>query len=308
MLATLSRRLILRKGKVGGVSMRSLLCKMATGWARNRGFVIPFIGILSCWNACAELKVVPLRSKMPLLFGGGTRSVEMAFENPTEKPIEVVVRTRVFQVSENVTVPVGTVREWKKLQVAGRQTVIESTPVELPEVKTESRFLLQWMDQDAKPLASIHMFVYPTNVLLELGSFCQKKPLGIFDPADDLKPVLKALRLEFEDLEDRGLAYYDGPLAILGPFLERTQMPETLPKTIQDKVEKGTTIVWIQPATIRGWEPRTRFVHRGTGVAAITEASNASGFSRSAEAQLNLLRLVRLAMKPELLNSMDLHK
>jgi hypothetical protein len=85
-------------------------------------------------------------------------------------------------------------------------------------------------------------------------------------------------------------------------------MPETLPKTIQDRVEKGTTIVWIQPQTTRGLQPTTRFVHRGTAVAAITEASNASGFSQSAEAQLNLLRLVRLAMKPELLTSMELHK
>lgn len=285
--------------------MRSFLRQVATSWDRNRGVVLPAIGILSCWNACAELKVVPLRAKMPLLFGGGARSVETAFENPTAKPIEVIVRTRLFQVSENMTVPVGAVREWKKLQVAGRQTVIESTPVELPEVKNETRFLLQWMDADAKLLGSIHMFAYPTNVLQELGAFCQKKPLGILDPADELKPVLKALRLEYEDLEDRGLAYFDGPLAILGPFHKRAQMPETLPKTIQDKMEKGTTIIWIQPQTIRGLEPKTRFVQRGAAVAAITEASNASGFSQSAEAQLNLLQLVRLAMKPELLTSIE---
>ncbi|HYV26504.1 MAG TPA: hypothetical protein VFA77_03165, partial [Candidatus Eisenbacteria bacterium] len=78
---------------------------------------------------------------MPLLFGGGTRSVEMAFENTAAKPIEFDVRTRLFQVAQSSTVPIGEARQWKKLQVAGAQTVIEPTPVELPEVKTETRFL-----------------------------------------------------------------------------------------------------------------------------------------------------------------------
>jgi len=245
---------------------------------------------------------------MPLLFGGGTRSLEIAFENTTAKPIETDVRTRLFQVAQGTTIPLGDIRAWKKLQVGGRQTVIEPTPVELPDVRSESRFLLQWIDAEAKVLGSIQMFAYPTNVLRELGTFCEKKPLGVLDPADDLKPVLKALRIEFEDLEARGLAYYDGPLAILGPFRERTQMPETLPKTIQDKVEKGTTIVWIQPQTVRGLEPTTRFINRGAAVVAITDAPHASGFAQSAEAQLNLLQLVRLAMKPELLTSIDPHK
>ena len=298
MLATLSRGLLLCKGKVGD-DMRTF---------GSRSLALPLLGVLSCWNACAELKILPLRSKMPLLFGGGTRSLEATFENHTAKPIEVAVRTRLFQVAQNTTVPIGNTREWKTLQVAERQTIIESVPVELPDIRTETRFVLQWIDANEKLLGSILMFAYPTNLLSELGAFCDKKPLGIVDPANEIKPVLKALRLEFEDLEDRGLAYYDGPLAILGPFRDQTQMPETLPKTIQDKIEKGTAIIWIQPQTIRGLEPITRFVHRGGAVAAITEASNASGFSQSAEAHLNLLRLVRLAMKPELLTTIEVNK
>ena len=187
------------------MSMRSLPRKVAISWVCSQGCVLSAIGILCCWNACAELKIVPLRSKMPLLFGGGTRSLEIAFENTTAKPIETDVRTRLFQVAQGTTIPLGDIRAWKKLQVGGRQTVIEPTPVELPDVRSESRFLLQWIDAEAKVLGSIQMFAYPTNVLRELGTFCEKKPLGVLDPADGLAShpqgpgLKKGIRRVFEE-------------------------------------------------------------------------------------------------------------
>jgi len=73
---------------------------------------------------------------------------------------------------------------------------------------------------------------------------------------------------------------------------------------VEQNAQAGVGIVWINPAGQVRLEPVTRFFQRGRGVVAVTDAG-AIGNLTTPQGQLNLLRLARFAVKPELLTSAD---
>ncbi len=187
------------------------------------------------------------------VFAGGERPVAVTFHNPADRPVGTVLRTQIYQAGFATVVPLGEPRHWKELEVLPRQTVVESTWLAFPAVKKETRFLVQWLDEKSKILGSAEVMAYPTNLLEALKPMAGEKPLGVLDPLNQLKPLLKGLSVDFEDLTDNGLRSFSGKLAIIGPFQSKTQMYEGLADQIQSLARRGTAIVWVQaPPEKRG--------------------------------------------------------
>ena len=125
-------------------------------------------------------------------------------------------------------------------------------------------------------------------------------PLGVLDPQNQLKPLLKSAAVEYQDLEDYALGDYKGKLAILGPFQSKAQMHEGLPDRIKALAEKGVAVVWIQPPPENraGLKPSYYTVPQDKGAVVVVQASLVARLAETPEAQLKLIALARLALRP----------
>ena len=249
--------------------------------------------------ALAQLEVVP--DKEPLqVFAGEGRRIAVQFRNPSGSPVEANVHTSLYQASSATAMPIGEA-PWMKLEVLPAQTVLESASLTFPPIKAETRFLVQWLEGTNKVVGTTEVLAYPTNLLKELEGLAGEQPLGVLDPANQLKPLLKAAAVECQDLEDTGLEDYHGKLAIIGPFKTRAQMQEGLANRVKTLAGKGGGVVWIQPPPEKreGFKPSFYTVREAKGAVVVVQAGLVANLAEHPQAQLNLIALARLALHPE---------
>ena len=244
--------------------------------------------------ARAQLQVLP--DKEPLrVFAGEGRRITVLFHNPGTSPVTADLRTRLYQTSSATAVLLGEA-PWKKLEVLPGQTVLESATLTFPAVKAETRFLVQWLEGTNKVVGTTEVLVYPPDLLKDLKSLAGEEPLGVLDPQNQLKPLLKAAAVECQDLEETGLEDYHGKLAIIGPFQSRAQMPEGCRNRIKALAEKGVAVVWIQPPPEKRQELKPSFytVPEGKGAVVVVQAELVANLPENPQAQLNLIHFARL--------------
>ncbi|MDB6021657.1 MAG: hypothetical protein JWQ04_1514 [Pedosphaera sp.] len=253
--------------------------------------------------ASAQLQVVP-EHETQCVFAGTPRNIEVIWRNDGDKPIAVPVHLQVYQASSATVMEVGSSLDWKQLDLLPHQTVVETVSLTFPPVKTGTRFLIRWLDEISKVLGHSDLIVYPTNLLDALEPLTERKPVGVFDPQNQLKPLLKAAALEFEDLEFTGLKRFSGKLAILGPFPAKTSEPQALARNIAELANSGVAVVWIKPPPAIGpeLEPAVYSVRLGHGAVSVVQAHVVTNLADSPLAQLNLIRSAELAVKPDLLS------
>lgn len=142
---------------------------------------------------------------------------------------------------------------------------------------------------------------YLPDLLKELKPLAGDDPLGVLDPQNQLKPLLKAAAVEFQDLEDSGLENCHGKLAIIGPFQSRGQMRESLPNSLKALARKGVAVVWLQPPPEKRQELMPTFytVLEGKGAVVVVQAGLVADLAEKPQSQLNLILLARLALHPE---------
>jgi hypothetical protein len=237
-------------------------------------------------------------------FPGEARPVAVKFHNPADKPVEIDLRTQLYQASSTTVIPLGKPQDWKKLQVLPGQTVLESTLLTFPSVKNGTHFLVQWLDETNKALGKADVMVYPTNLLRALEPMAGKSPLGVYDPQNQLKPLLKGLAVEFEDLADAGLDGFSGNLAIIGPFQSQTQMHEGLTNHIRALAKKGKAIVWIQAPPEKQekqdkLQPSFYSVPEKEIAVMIVQPDLVADLPENPKSQLNLIYFCQLALHPE---------
>jgi hypothetical protein len=128
-----------------------------------------------------------------------------------------------------------------------------------------------------------------------------EQPLGVFDPQNQLRPLLKDAGIEIVDLEDSGLGDFSGKLAIIGPFQTRAQMREGLAGQIMRMADKGVAVVWLPPSGPRreGIMPSFYTVLEGKGAVVVVEPGMVRDLPQNPRAQLNLIRFAELATHPE---------
>jgi len=233
-------------------------------------------------------------------FTGEGRQISDRFRNPGANPVAVDLHTRLHQASSGITAPLGEA-SWKKLTVLPGQTVLEAAPMTFPPVKAETRFLVQWLDGTNQVIGITEVLGYPPDLLKELKPLAGDDPLGVLDPQNQLKPLLKAAAVEFQDLEDTGLENYHGKLAIIGPFQSRGQMREDLPSSLKALARKGVAVVWLQPPPEKRQELKPTFYTalEGKGAVVVVQAGLVADLAEKPAAQLNLIQLARLALHPE---------
>jgi hypothetical protein len=179
--------------------------------------------------------------------------------------------------------------------------VLESAVLTFPRVKAETPFLVQWRDGAGRVIGVTEVLVYPPDLLKDLGPLAGDEAIGVFDPQNRLKPLLKATAVVYQDLEDTGLKAYSGKLVIVGPFQSRAQIQEGLSSHAKALALKGAGVVWIQPPPEKHQCLRPSFysVLEGKGAVVVAQAGLVANLTDNPEAHLNLIQLARLALHPE---------
>ena len=264
------------------------------------------------WFAnCTLAQLQILTPEQPsAVFGGEMRVVQITFRNTGERPIETPLRTRLFQLTSATRMPVGEVEPWKRLTVLGGQTVLENARVKFPEVRAITKFEVRWLDDADKAVGQTLVTVYPTNLLKQLAGLVGEKPPGMFDPHGQLTPLLRALKVEFDDLtEGERIETWRGRLAILGPFDMKQSPPREMQKRASVLAARGVNVLLLLPnyehadSAVRAPNAlRSAVIIRpvGTGRVVITSSELVTGLATQPLAQEKLLELARLAVTPNL--------
>jgi len=259
------------------------LLAMACGWPGRAG---------------AQLQLLPDKAPQ-CVFAGEARTISLLWSNEGGQSVDAKIRLRLYQEgSATAVLSEGT--SWKQLQVLPKQTVLESAQLDLPGVRGETKFLVQWLDGADRVIGKTEVLAYPTNLLGELRPLLGEGRFGVLDPNDALKPSLRRNGVEFLDLGETDLLDFRGRLAILGPFQSRAQMREGLPQAVQRIAAKGAAVVWLLPTPGPKEEIKPSFylVPEGKGAVAVVQPDLVAGLAENPRSQLNLLSFCRLALNP----------
>jgi hypothetical protein len=234
------------------------------------------------------------------LFAGAAKTVSVTFSNPSDENFAAAIRLRLFQTSSATAVKLGE-WPWKKLEVLPHQTILESAQMDFPAVDAETKFLVQWAVDTNQVIGTAEIRVYPTNLMSELKPMTSDSGLGVFDPQNVLKPLLKNLSVDFTDLEDSGVEHFPGKLAILGPFASKSQMRPELEEQIKALAKSGTAVVWLLPPPEKKDKLAPSFysVMETTNAVVIVQVDQVSKLPENPQAQMNLIYFCKLALKPE---------
>jgi hypothetical protein len=281
-------------------------CRLKPALLGKAGLIVAWFCAAGAFAVQAQLQLVP-ELKPTRLFGGEGRSLPVVFHNPDAVPVSSEMRLRLFQTSSATAAPLAEL-SWKRLQVLPGQTALESARLDLPAVRAETRFVVQWVIESNQVVGVSELLVYPTNLLHELKPLLGDTELGVLEPHNELKPLLKAAGVEVSKLQDAGLDRFYGKLAIIGPFQFKEETPGNLPASAKALARKGTGIVWIQPphSEREPIQPSFYLVPEGKAAIVIVQRELIENLSQNPQAQLNLIQLAKLALHPELPHLPDL--
>jgi|ERR1017187_1256509 hypothetical protein len=264
--------------------------------------------LAACWPvvACAQLQLLPDQQPQ-FVFAGEARKIIVTWHNAGDKSAVADVRTRLYQASSATAVPLSE-KAWKKIEILPGQTVLESASIDFPAVNAETRFLIQWLEGTNQIIGKTDVLVYPTNLLGELKPLLGENVMGVLDPNNELKPLLKQNHVEFSDLGEAALEDFQGKLAIIGPFQTKAQMREGLAPAIQKIARKGVAVVWIQPppGPKDRLKPSFYVVPEGRNAIVAVQPALVSNLPDNPQSQRNLLYFCKLALAPEVLSLTDL--
>ena len=232
------------------------------------------------------------------LFGGGQRPVSVMWRNLGDRTAEAAISTRLYETGSATAIPLREAR-WKTLEILAGQTITETAALDLPDVRAETRFLIQWLQSSNILLGTSEIWVYPTNQLDDLRRLADDSTVGIFDPQNRLKPLLHSLNVEFGDLEVIGSKAFSGHLAVFGPFETKGELREDLPATIETLAARGVSVVWIFPTMEPMLKPSFYLVPIGKGLVVVATHDMTIRLDQRPESQLNLVELCRLALHPK---------
>lgn len=232
------------------------------------------------------------------VFGGGQRPISVMWNNHSDSEVNAAISTRLYQASSSTAV---LLREasWKTLQILAGQTVAETAILDLPAVRAETHFLVQWLQASNIVSGTTEILVYPTNQLEELGRLADGGRVGVFDPQNRLKPLLRALPVDFADLEANDSKAFSGRLAIFGPFDAKSEVRQELPSVIETLANRGVSVVWILPAAESMLKPSFYPVPMGKGVVLVAQSELVAQLEQRPQSQLNLIELCRQALHPK---------
>lgn len=257
-------------------------------------------GLLLVWAACgwagtASAQLEIMASGPPeSFFSGAAREVPVTIHNPVNHSVEGKIRVALYQATSDTAVLLAE-KPWKKLQVLPGQTVIETTRVDFPDVRAETAFIVQWIEGTNRVMGRKMVRVFPTNLLEELKPLAGGLPMGIYDPSNQLKPLLRGANLAYQSLEDSPMNDFAGTLAVLD-----TGADDGLARVARTLAKKGHAIVWIQPPGPDSDELRPSFytILEKNGALVSAQAELVASLAENPQSQLHLIALCRQAVHP----------
>ena len=255
-----------------------------------------FIAALFCAQISqARLQIVQPATE-PFVFSGKARQIEVVFHNVGTDDLAAPLSTRVFQASSSTLAPIGPHQDWKKLRVLAGQKVIETATFDFPDVRAMTVFQIRWLNGDNE-IGQSTVHVLPTNVLSQISVLTTNKPVGLIDPDDVLKPLLKNCAVKYEELSaKKPFAEFKGRLVLIAASADA------------DIVDAGLTagskhpiiVLWMRELGPHiGSVPNLYFVQAGQVQVAVVDANLFADLEHSALAQINLLRCIKTAQHPE---------
>jgi len=265
-----------------------------------------FAVLASASAQTAELQLVA-SAEPQAVFAGSNRVVNLCWQNAGDTATETQIQSRVMQLTSATAVCVGEAA-WKTLQVLPGQTVLETAALNFPPVRAKTRFSVQWLDASSNELGATEVFIYPTNLLAELGVLLNhdENALGVYDPDNELKPLLKNLKIGFVDLENAVAENFRGKLAIVGAFSSKAGAKSLATHQIKTLANNGVAIVWVSPtkndaiADLDKIQPSFYLVPQGHTAAVIAQPALLANLEGNPRAQLNLIRFCKVALQPAL--------
>ena len=235
----------------------------------------------------AELEMLP--ASPVAAFGGGTRTLQVAFRNRVDHPAEAEIGWGVYQASSATVLPVNRMPLWKKLQLLARQTVLEDVKVELPLVRAETRFLVRFTQGDAM-VGLQEVWVYPSNLLAELSSMLGSEPVALQGMPESLPQTLTRAGVKAVELTTLS-ASKTNRLVLLGP----------LAGTLGDATPRHDGIIQFLrlPAPDSFIAPLYEVVFTNRTMRVVAQESALTNLSVDPWAQLRLLRMACLATSHE---------
>ncbi|MDB6026761.1 MAG: hypothetical protein JWM68_2984 [Verrucomicrobiales bacterium] len=236
------------------------------------------------------------------VFEGSKQSVPVTFRNNGDKEITAEIRILLVQESSATTMAIGESRPWKTLRVLAGQTVLETVSVDLPAIRATTSFQLRCLDVKSNELGKISLRVVPRDLLKQLSKLGGDKAIGVLDPADELKPLLKAAGVEFYDLETgSGFDGFEGKLAIVGPFVENKSLPENLRTRLVARAKRTpSAIILILPPSVQMDPfPPIYLVRESSSTIAVLQPKAVSSITNSPQAQFHLIRAAQMALDPD---------
>lgn len=248
------------------------------------------------WAAQVDL-LTPV--EIPRVFAGAARSIAVSFQNHSDTVTEASLRLRLWQTSSEIAVNLWDT-PWKTLKLLPGQTILDVVQISFPPVKAETRFLIQWIEGASNVVGKTEVLVYPTNLLARLKTLAGDEPVGVFDPGEQLKPLVRSSTVEFQDLIEDGTDKFHGKLAIFGPFETKSQMRVSLKNEIRALAKRGVAVVWLLPPPEKRAliKPSFYVVREAAGAVVVAAHGMVAQLAERPEAQLNLLRLAEQALHP----------
>lgn len=251
-------------------------------------------------TALAEFVWLP--ADMPqTVFGDGQQVLKAVIRNSGETTESKDVRVRLYQTGSETMAPVGKAWLWKKLTVLPGQTVLEEITLTLPKVDAEASFRLFWMDDADKTLAQTDFTVHPRHLLRDLSKTAGRHAVGVFDPDNRLRPLMREEEIEFEELTVDGRPEaFRGRLAIILPAKDSPEDMDVFAQNMGRVArERGLALVWFQsPDKRRSGEPPLAYpVHDGRATIVKAPSALMENLEKSPEAQLSLVWLATFAVQ-----------
>jgi len=255
----------------------------------------------------AQVRVVP-DPEGRCVFSGNARRIPVSLENVGAGVETLDLRIRLYQTATEIAALVSD-SSWKTLTVLPGQTILDTALVDFPAVQSETGFLVQWLGNAGRVLGTTKFLVYPETLLKALKPLAGEEALGVFDPQNELKPLLRAAGIGVHDLESAGSERFSGRLAIIGPFQSKDQVPPMLATEAKAMARRNVGIVWICPPA----EPNDRLVTSlhlgavGTALVVVAQNSVVSDLARSPQSQLHLVELAQVVLRCAPFPVPDLH-
>jgi hypothetical protein len=256
--------------------------------------------VAACGTTAVQAQIRPLFNPEPLcVFAGGTRDVPVRWLNDNGTNVTTEIRTQLYQTSSATAMKIANTPA-RKIQVLAGQTVLDSAPINVPAVRAETAFLMQWLE-GTTVLGSKEVLAYPTNLLDELKEICgDNDALGILDPQKKIAASFRLAGLAFTDLEEMGTDRFHGRLAIIGPFPSKTLTPADLTGRVRRLAQKGVPVVWLQPPLEKhdNLQPSFYSVLENRSAIVVAQSDLVAALSENPRSQLNLIQLCKQALHP----------